>query len=196
VPVTSKKTVLDDRKRLKSTPLQQTGITGAVSPMSITLPQRNDLVSKIDSSCSLEKQLESFTLNLNALKFQRSLQIKQLHQLLLMEIDLEDTCFIDVDRISHVDDDEYNQFMTNENIDNSFPPNPQEFDENENSSHNSFLNTRTSHRSKPSLQELLTELQTERARIESGSSVRNSNVSHSKKVISSSNQALDELLGY
>ena len=73
-----------------------------------------EVVSPLTSFGSIEKQLEDFSFRLNSLKMKRSLQIHQLHQLILTDIAIEETSRYEneTDNAIHQADEEYNHFLS------------------------------------------------------------------------------------
>lgn len=63
---------------------------------------------------SIEKQLEDFSFRLNSLKMKRSLQLQQLHQLILTDIAIEETAYYgnETDNAIQQADEEYNNFVS------------------------------------------------------------------------------------
>lgn len=63
---------------------------------------------------SIEKQLEDFSFRLNSLKMKRTLQLQQLHKLILTDIAIEDTAYYgnETDNAIQQADEEYHHFLS------------------------------------------------------------------------------------
>ena len=149
--------------------------------ISLSMKESSDLASKNkplpaplgigQSYISLEKELEAFSLHLNSLKTQRSIQIKQIHQLLMIDIALEDTLNTDFfieDRKIDVDV-EFDQFIA---VGQSFLHQEQLPDDNSiflNDTERKKSTDKNSHKT-VLLEHLLNELDAEKQRLSSSTS--------------------------